>query len=221
MIFDDISTVQSFENQTIPTYKSEIKSPIHLYFIAGLHGDSVESIYVMEKLYEWLSNDHSMQDLPLIAIPILNIDGYMRQTKENSRGIDLNTNFPTEVTSEFTKSQHFLSEPETQYLSNLFKKFKPALVVHFITHTNPTITYEGEAQSISTFLSKLNSYPTRYEKILDRGTLCHYGWHYFHAPVVNIFLPRIHDELTLDEIWKHNESSLKKLFLSDLLLKYL
>ncbi len=221
MIFDSLSFGKSLEDQPIPVYKSEVKSAKHIYLIAGLHGDSYESIYVLDKLYYWLNHEHTMEDLPLIIIPILNIDGYVRQTRENSRDCDLNTNFPTEIASEFTKSQIFLSEPETQFVSQLFKKYRPGLIINLMTHAHPFITFEGEANSVATFLSKLNSYPTKTEKIFDRGTLCHYAWHYFHAPAVNILFPKIHDELSLDEIWKHNEMCLKKLFLSEVLQRYL
>lgn len=221
MIFDSLPSGKSLEDQPIPVYKSEVKSAKHIYLLAGLHGDSYESIFVLDKLFHWLNHEHTMEDLPIILIPILNIDGYIRQTRENSRDIDLNTNFPTEIPSEFTKSQKFLSEPETQFISNLFKKYRPGLVINLMTHSHPVITFEGEANSVVTFISKLNSYPTKTEKIFDRGTLCHYGWHYFHSPVVNMSLPKMHDELSLKEIWNHNEMCLKKLFLSEILQKYL
>lgn len=221
MIFDSLNPGKTFENQDIPTFKSEVKSPKHIYLFAGLHGDSVESIYVLDKLFSWLNQEHSMEDLPLIVVPILNVDGYVRQNRENSRNFDLNTNFPTDVPSEFTKTQIFLSEPETQFVSQLFKKYRPALVINLMTHSYPVITFEGDAHSVVSFISKLNSYPTKTEKIFDRGTLCHYGWHYFHAPVVNISFPKMNDELSLEEIWKHNELCLKKLFLADILQKYL
>ena len=221
MIFDLLTSGLSFENQAIEIFKSEVKSPKHLYLIAGLHGDSVESIYVLEKLFLWLNHEHTMEDLPLIVIPILNVDGYIRQTHANARGVDLNTNFPTNVPSEFTKSDKFLSEPETLFLSETFKKYRPGLIINFMTHTYPVITFEGEAQTFANFISKLNSYPTKTEKIFDRGTLCHYGWHYFHSPVVNISFPRLNDQLSLQAIWDHNEVSLKKLFLSEVLQRYI
>ena len=220
MIFDSLNAGKTLENQPIQVYKSEVKSAKHIYLVAGLQGDSYESIFVLDKLFHWLNHEHTMEDLPLIVIPILNVDGYIRQTKENARDCDLNTNFPTEVTSDFTKSQSFLSEPETQFMSYLFKKYRPGLILNFMTHAQPTITYEGDAQNVANFISKLNSYPTKTEKIFDRGTLCHYGWHYFHAPVVNILFPKMHDELSLEEIWKHNEICLKKLFLSEVLQKF-
>lgn len=221
MIFDSLASGKTFENQDIPVFKSEVKSPKYIYLIAGLHGDSVESIYVLEKLYAWLNQEHSMEDLPLIVVPIVNIDGYIRQNRANSRDCDLNANFPTDVPSEFTNTTNFLSEPETQFIAQLLKKYQPALIINLMSHTAPLITFEGPANSVASFISKLNSYPTKTEKIFDRGTLCHYGWYYFHAPVVNILFPKMHEELSLEEIWKHNEMCLKKLFLSDILQKIL
>ena len=162
-----------------------------------------------------------MEDIPLIVIPIINVDGYVRQSKENSRNWDLNTNFPTDTLGEFTKKESFLSEPESLFISEMFKKYRPALVINLMTHSGPMITFEGEAQLVASFISKLNSYPTKSEKNFDRGTLCHYSWHYFHAPAINLYLPKMQDDLSLDEIWKHNELSLKKLFLSDVLQKFL
>ena len=221
MIFDSLPPGLTFENNPIETFRSEVKGAKFIYLVAGVHGDEVEAIYVFKKLFDWLCDDHSMQDIPSIVVPILNKDGYFRQTRENARNQDLNANFPTDVPSEFTKSEKFLSEPETNYLSQLFKKYRPGLVLNFMSHTAPALTFEGDAQIVASFISKLNSYPMKSEKIFDRGTLCHYAWHYFHSPVVNILLPKMSDDLNLDEIWQHNQMSFKKLFLSDVLRRYL
>lgn len=216
MIFSQTQLGFSVEKNTIEAFKTDIKAPKYIYLIAGLHGDEVEGIFLVQKIYEWLSVDHQVQDLPLILIPIANPDGYLRQSKENAHGIDLNSNFPLDKEDLKNTEKKFLTEPETHSLDKILKKYRPSLVINFMSQ-NPMLTFEGKAQEVVTFISKLNSYPTKLEKIINRGTLCHYVWSFYQAPVINFFTPRLQEDLQLSDIWQHNKTCFQKLFNSLLL----
>lgn len=78
-------------------FKTDLKNkaPKHLYLIGGTHGDEVEGVFVLKELFTWLKTEHELKDLPVVVIPILNIDGYRTQTRVNAHSVDLNRNYPT------------------------------------------------------------------------------------------------------------------------------
>ena len=84
MIFSEIEKGSSLEGHPIPVFKTDIKAPKYLYLMAGVHGDEVEGVYVLKELFNWLKNEHSLKDMPIVVIPILNVDGYRAQTRVNA-----------------------------------------------------------------------------------------------------------------------------------------
>ena len=85
---------RSVEGDEIPCFRSESKASNYVYLIAGTHGDEVEGVYVLQQLFDWLKEDEEC-NLPLIVLPILNIDGYRASTRVNSHGVDLKRNYPS------------------------------------------------------------------------------------------------------------------------------
>jgi protein MpaA len=219
MIFSNYTSGSSVEKNPIECLVSEVTGKKYLYLLAGIHGDEVEAIYLLQQLTDWLSEEHSMQDIPIVILPMLNPDGYKRQLTENSHGVDLNATFPWNKTLQ-PSPQTFMNEPEQQYLLQVLKKFPPGIVLNFMSMPSAMITFEGDACPVASFFSKLNSYPMRSEKIFDRGTLCHFMWHYYQAPVVNFITPHLSEHLSLHHIWEHNYSTLRKFFFSDLPSNY-
>ncbi len=92
MIFSEIESGKSLEGHDIPVFKTEIKASKYLYLIGGVHGDEVEGVYVLKELFQWLKNEHSLKDLPMIVLPILNVDGYRSNSRVNAHLVDLNRN---------------------------------------------------------------------------------------------------------------------------------
>ena len=129
MIFSPLKSGKTVEENEIESFKTDFSHKKYLYLMGGTHGDEVEGVYVMAQLFKWLQSDHSISELPIIAIPILNVDGYRAGTRVNSHAVDLNRNYPTKDWSgEFKKKKNnpgpsALSEPENIYLEKLFKKF--------------------------------------------------------------------------------------------------
>src|SRR6476620_7072801 len=95
MIFSELESGTSLEGHPIPVFKTEIKAQKYLYLLGGVHGDEVEGVYVLKELFSWLKTEHALKDLPMIVIPILNVDGYRTQTRVNAHSVDLNRNLPT------------------------------------------------------------------------------------------------------------------------------
>ncbi len=105
MDFIDLRPGTSVEGEKIPCFRSEDKADKYNYLMAGTHGDEVEGVFVLNRLFKWLQEREDLA-LPLIVIPILNVDGYRSGTRVNSHGVDLNRNLPaTSWASEFKEKK--------------------------------------------------------------------------------------------------------------------
>ena len=95
------------------------------------------------------------------CIPTLNPDGLARKSRYNSRGVDLNRNFPA---SNFKKSRRNgpfpSSEPETKALMKMIRQFRPSriLAVH-----SPLLcmNYDGPAKDRAAEMAKASGYPLK------------------------------------------------------------
>lgn len=228
MIFSELESGESLEGHPIPVFKTEIKAQKYLYLIGGVHGDEVEGVYVLKELFQWLKLEHSLKDLPMIVIPILNVDGYKNQTRVNAHLVDLNRNLPTKDWSGGFKEAKYnpgpkaLSEPENQFLVKLMDKYRPGFIFSFHSW-KPILNYNGDCQDIAEYLSLFNKY-----EIADDigyptpGSLGTFAVEKYQAPVLTFECPllKTHRE-TLKDIWRENEEGLKKIFSTDLITKKL
>ena len=223
MIFSEIENGSSLEGLPIPVFKTDIKAKKYLYLIGGVHGDEVEGVYVLKELFQWLKMEHSLKDLPMVVVPILNVDGYKNQTRVNAHSVDLNRNLPTKDWLITCKEPRYnpgpkpLSEPENQFLVKLMEKYRPGLIISFHTW-KPILNYNGECKDVAEFLSAYN----HYEMASDigyptPGSLGTYAVEKHQCPVLTFECPELktHKE-SLKEIWLENESGLKNLFASEL-----
>jgi protein MpaA len=223
MIFSELESGASLEGHRIPVFKTDIKAPKYLYLLGGVHGDEVEGVYVLKELFSWLKNELSLKDLPMIVIPILNVDGYRNQTRVNAHLVDLNRNLPTKDWSGVYKEAKYnpgpksLSEPENQFLVKLLDKYRPGFIISFHTW-KPILNYNGACKDVAEFLNQFN----RYEMASDigyptPGSLGTFAVEKYGSPVLTYECPelRIHRE-SLKEIWHENEEGLKKFLASDL-----
>ena len=224
MIFSEIESGTSHEGHTIPAFKTDIKASKYFYLIGGVHGDEVEGVYVLKELFQWLKMEHTLKDLPMIVIPILNVDGYRTQTRVNAHHVDLNRNLPTKDWSGVHTQPRYnpgpkpLSEPENQYLVKLMDKYKPGLILSFHTW-KPILNYNGDCKDLADFLSSHNNYETASDiGYPTPGSLGTFAVEKYKAPVLTFECPELkkHRE-SLKDIWKENEEGLKAIFKTDLI----
>ncbi len=227
MIFSPLTSGTSVEGNPVEAFKTDINSDKYLYLLGGTHGDEVEGVYVLNQFFEWLKEEHTMEDLPLIVIPILNPDGYRAGTRVNSHAVDLNRNYPTTNWSpDFKKDKYNpgpsgLSEPENIFLDKLFNKFKPGFVLSFHSW-KPLLNYNGDAEDVADYIASYNEY----EVVRDvgyptPGSLGNYGPEKYQTPVLTFECPVLDEETSLQKIWKESEEGLKSFIQSELLLKKL
>ncbi len=224
MIFSEIESGKSLEGHDIPVFKTEIKASKYLYLIGGVHGDEVEGVYVLKELFQWLKNEHSLKDLPMIVLPILNVDGYRSNSRVNAHLVDLNRNLPTKDWStvhakpRYNPGPKALSEPENQFLVKLLDKYKPGIIISFHTW-KPILNYNGDCKDIAEYLSGFNNYEIASDiGYPTPGSLGTFGVEKYKSGVLTFECPELrkHKE-TLKEIWVENEKGLKGLFQSDLI----
>ena len=224
MIFSELESGTSLEGHPIPVFKTDIKASKYLYLMAGVHGDEVEGVYVLKELFSWLKNEHSLKDMPIVVLPILNVDGYRSQTRVNAHLVDLNRNLPTKdwtptvTQAKYNPGPKPLSEPENQFLVKLLDKYKPGLIMSFHTW-KPILNYNGNCRDIAEYLHLFN----KYEMAGDigyptPGSLGTFGVEKYQTPVLTFECPELktHRE-SLKDIWKENEEGLKQMFQTELI----
>lgn len=220
MNFLPLKSGVSVEGDEIPALKNEVKSNKHVYLIAGTHGDEVEGVYCLDKLLSWIRGV-DIPDLPLIVVPILNVDGYRSGSRVNSHGVDLNRNFPSSCWSSKFKDKKYnpgnapLSEPETMFLTKLFEKFNPAQVITFHSW-KPMLNYNGNCKALADFVSSYNSYKvvSEIEGHTTPGSLGNFAPKEYAAPVLTVELPELNDDIMLKDIWKENEVGFKEMLMT-------
>ncbi len=225
MIFHPLTSGTSIEGNEIEAFKTDFDSKKYLYLIAGTHGDEVEGVYVLQQLFAWLKENHALNELPIVVLPILNPDGYRTGSRVNSHAVDLNRNYPTENWSgEFKKDKNNpgsegLSEPENKFLDKLFNKFPPAFIMTFHSW-KPILNFNGDAEDVASYISSYNEYPTAGDiGYPTPGSLGTYGPEKYNSPVLTYECPVLNDSISLKDIWNENEEGLKSFMQSELLLK--
>lgn len=210
----------SVEGNFIPVYGSHLKhNKEAVYFIAGTHGDEPEGVYVLEKLFDWLKNSYHESNLPLIIIPTVNPDGLLKKTRTNANGVDLNRNLPTTDWNKEAKAPRYnpgnkpLSEPENQFLVNLFDHYNPKAIISFHAW-KPIIDYNQNAKFIADFIAQHNQYEIcDYIGYPTPGSFGTFLFERYQCPVITFECPEAKDKITFEQIWKENEAALKQLFI--------
>ncbi|MCX7674977.1 MAG: DUF2817 domain-containing protein, partial [Bdellovibrionaceae bacterium] len=160
-----------------------------------IHGDEEPSLELNLRWLERLSRAQDVRNR-WIFIPVANPDGYQKKTRTNSRGVDLNRNFPTKDWDELALKQweqggkiprrypgtQAGSEPETQCLIRLINEAKPHLIVSIHTPLK-VLDFDGpnSVSPISILLPwrRLGHYP---------GSMGRYYWHERNIPVLTVEL---------------------------------
>ena len=219
MNFLEVKPGTSVEGDIIKAYRSEKKAPTYTYIMAGVHGDEVEGVYVLDELFKWLQ---SVDETPCsyIIIPILNVDGYRAGTRVNSHGVDLNRNYPTDSWTSDVRDPKYhpgsapLSEPENKFLDKLFNKYPP----HFILTLHswkPIVNFNGDCEEAAEFIAKYNGYKVAGDiGYPTPGSLGEYAPTKFNSPVITFECPVLAEGKNLKEIWEENEEGLKNFLLS-------
>ncbi|WP_130470258.1 M14 family murein peptide amidase A [Candidatus Magnetaquicoccus inordinatus] len=183
--------------------------------IGGVHGDEYSSISIV---FKWLKlmDKHQAGIFHWHIVPLVNPDGLLRKqsTRTNANGVDLNRNFPTRDWKEDSADywvrrtgkdpRRFpgkspLSEPETTWLYEEIKQFRPNVIVSIhapfglLDFDGPPTTPPERLGNI--YLSLLGTYP---------GSLGRYAVESLKIPIITIELPHagiMPNNSEIESIW--------------------
>lgn len=171
-----------------------------ILLIGGIHGDEFSSVSIVFRWIERLADDAD-QPFHWRVMPLLNPDGMLRipETRTNSRGVDLNRNFPTPQWEQ-TALPYWIgrtgrdprrypgpgpeSEPETRWLLRHIARFRPQLIIA-VHAPYGVLDYDGPDEPPERLgflnLRLLGTFP---------GSLGNYAGTYLGVPVVTLELPK-------------------------------
>ena len=182
----------------LPTKRSS--DPAHrVLMIGGIHGDELVSVSIS---FQWMLRLAADREQPFHwrVLPATNPDGLLARpsTRMNSRGVDLNRNFPSADWSE--KALQYwekrtrkdprrypgpaaLSEPETRWLVKEIEAFNPDVIVS-VHAPFGVLDFDGPENPPKRFgylrLHQLGTYP---------GSLGNYAGVNLGVPVITLELP--------------------------------
>ena len=193
--------------------------------MAGVHGDETEGIFALGRLFEWLKTKDI--PLPLVVVPVLNVDGHKAGTRANANGVDLNRNLASDNwqaeqrSEKYRPGPHPMSEPENVFLDSLFQAYPPGLVLT-LHSWKPLLNYNGDCRDVAEFLAGHNGYPVcaDTEGHPTPGSLGEYVPSRYGCPVLTFEFPLQASGKTLQDIWSENEAGLRAFFVSDLIRRF-
>lgn len=182
-----------------PSAPPDGQVPKRVMMIGGIHGDELSSVSIA---FQWMRKleGERLQPFDWRVIPCANPDGLLVRpsTRVNANGVDLNRNFPSgdwentalDYWKKKTKSDKRrypgkspLSEPETRWLTEQIKQFKPDAIVS-VHAPYGVLDYDGPREPPQKFgylrLQLLGTYP---------GSLGNYAGSDLKVPVITLELP--------------------------------
>jgi len=188
------------------------KSPVLI--LGGIHGDEVTSVDLTRNLIVLLRARPELTAGHAVSIiEIANPDGYAKRTRTNSRGIDVNRNFPASNFragggTGFRGGSAPASEPETRAVLSAIAQLRPRLIIsiHSIRGGRQCNNYDGPAEPFARAMSRHNGYPvTASIGYPTPGSLGSYAGIDLKIPIVTLELPR---DLPGERAWQQNWQAL-------------
>lgn len=130
--------------------------------LGGVHGDEWEGVFAAKALLGQFYASFTYR-LRLTIVPMFNLDGILRGTRKNAKGVDLNRNLPTNDWTADIKEERYApgpsanSEAENQGLVDWLDTNKPNLVIS-LHSWNPLINVNGNCLPEAEVISKLTRY---------------------------------------------------------------
>lgn len=149
----------------IPVYVFNAKKPGPVVLVqAGLHGDEVNGVEIVRRMLQ--DGSFKVDTGAVIAVPILNIFGFIHYSRDVPDGKDVNRSFPG------TKSGSMASRIAYNYLNEILPQIDVAIDLHTgggQRHNFPQIRYTKEDQN-SAALAKMFNAPLTFTSKLIKGS---------------------------------------------------
>lgn len=167
------------------------KGPRHIVVVGSLSGNSEAAHALIDRFAEVLSR-HSIVPVQfsILVVRCPNPDGAADRVLTNSRGVDLNRNFPSTRFTAVPRPQTGDkpgSEPETRALIQLMNQFQPDLVIHVVEARSSRGTVRSDDFVPRDLLPRYDSAP--YDHVYKAGSLAGYVHETLKRSIIELELP--------------------------------
>ncbi len=179
--------------------------PRRIYVIGGMHGDEPEgpaAAAILPEIFEGVT----LESATIRILADMNPDGTAARTRYNTRGVDLNRNWPAKdyIPGDGKISGlRAASELETVVVHKDLAAFKPDVVIVITSSVRgPVIGFEGQSQMVAyEFAAAARREEPRWRLVPDRwkpspGSAESYAWLNLKKPVLSVELRRGEDPET-------------------------
>ncbi|MFC5677600.1 DUF2817 domain-containing protein [Aeromicrobium endophyticum] len=108
----------------------EPSSTKKVLLLAAMHGDEKGSVQTLRNLRD----GRAIKGADIWVVPVVNPDGYARNTRQNAHGVDLNRNFGAKwrkIGGATNSGRRAFSEPETRAVRDLADEIDPTYTVSY------------------------------------------------------------------------------------------
>jgi len=133
--------------------------------VGGVHGDEPAATTVVIKLAQFIQRNPTVITEKAVLIACINPDGLLAAARTNSRGVDINRNFPApNWSAEFIKSYNNpgpepASEKETRLVIKILEKYKPQLLIQMHQPFNTIYANKFVPAELSENMSSITGLP--------------------------------------------------------------
>lgn len=172
------------------------------FILAAIHGNEKAGIPLVRRLEAHLQqHPELLERRRIVLMPTANPDGVARNSRYNTRGIDLNRNFSAANrinSSRFGRSP--LSEPEARAIEQLIRQYAPDRIVS-IHQPLACIDYDGPSRALANRMAQYCKLPMK--KLGARpGSLGSYAGISLGKPIITLELPRAADGFNSEQLWQ-------------------
>lgn len=156
----ELKKIYSKNNNEIVLLENSPNSYEKTVLVIGVvHGDEPQGKFLIENYLK----SPKIGKNRMLFIPCLNPDGLEVKTRQNSKGVDLNRNFPTKNWVYSERDEYYGgdspgSEVETEFVIQIMDRYKPNVI--FTIHAPyKVVNYDGPADEIADKISEIIDYP--------------------------------------------------------------
>lgn len=183
--------------------------PDVLMIIATIHGNEAAGTPLVAAFSEWLiEHPAKLSGRQVVIVPVANPDGFAAGERFNSRGVDLNRNFPAGNWREEKVTLHGsapLSEPESRVLMQLVCRYFPNRLIS-IHQPLECVDYDGPGERLAEVIAA--KCPLSVKKLGGRpGSFGSFVGETLGKPIITLELPKAAG-MDADVLWRTYGESL-------------